>query len=67
MKTLWLTYNLENDNSVYATLFEGGDVTEKKNGEMVFKNFKEIQPTIDDINIIIDTFTKAKKQMESVE
>lgn len=65
MKTLWLTYDIENDKSVYATLFECGDITERKNGEMVFKDFKEIQPTIDDINIIIDTFAKAKKQMES--
>ena len=64
MKTLWLTYDIEGDNSAYATLFEEGDISRNKKGDIIFKNPKETQPTIEDMNMLIDIFTKAKRQME---
>ncbi len=65
MKTLWLSYDIEGENTAYATLFEGGDITQNKKGDIIFKNPKEIKPTIEDMNMLIDIFTNAKKQMES--
>ena len=64
MKTLWITYEYENDNNAYATLFEGGEIIDKDN-EIIFRDFNEIKPTIEDVNTILRVFTKAKKLMES--
>ena len=64
MKTLWITYEYENDNNAYATLFEGGEIIDKDN-EIIFRDFNEIKPTIEDVNMILRVFAKAKKLMES--
>ena len=63
MKTLWITYEFENDNNAYATLFEGGEIIDKDN-EIIFRDFNEIKPTIDDVNTILKVFRQAKKRME---